>query len=116
MEPISNLPCRTISSKNPRVQFQSSELGPEAINESSCPYRGTQAVYLPNSAANCCPVKLPPHPQDSVPTPQKRTPNGSGYPDAARVSAHVVLPAGELQYSTQWSNSSPGRLRTLAAR
>src|SRR5450631_469299 len=94
-------PLRTISSKNPRVQSQLSSFGPEAMNDRSFPYPGTQVVYLRNSTAYSCGVKFPPQPQDSFPTPQKRTLNGSANPAAARVSARVVLPAGELQYSTQ---------------
>src|SRR5271157_5155638 len=60
--------------------------------------------------------KLPPHPQDSLPTPQYFTLKGSLNPAATRVSASVVIPAGELQYSTHWTNCCAGRLRTLAAR
>src|SRR6478672_5016934 len=101
MERMSPGEWRTVSSRNPRVQSHLSSLGPEAMNDTFCPYCGTQAVYLRNSTAYSCAVKFPPQPQDSLPTPQYRTPNGSAYPAAARMSARVVLPAGELQYSTQ---------------
>src|SRR5882724_115908 len=116
MERSSPGPLRMISSRNPRVQSQPSSLGPEAINDSGLPYFGTHAVYRRNSTAYSCGVKFPPQPQDSLPTPQKRTSKGSADPPAVRLSAKVVLPAGELRYSTHWENASAGRLRTLAAR
>src|SRR5205814_6681920 len=100
MERSSLAPFRTISSRKPRVQSQLSSFGPDAMKDKSCPKRGTQVVHLRNSTAYSCDVKFPPQPQDSLPTPQKRTPNGSEYPAAARTSARLVLPAGALQYST----------------
>src|SRR6185295_5224194 len=101
MERMSPGEWRTISSRNPRVQSHLSSLGPEETNDNFCPYSGTHAVYRRNSTAYSCAVKFPPQPHDSFPTPQYRTPNGSAYPAAVRRSDRVVLPAGELQYSTQ---------------
>src|SRR5579864_245266 len=99
MSRICSLPLRAISSKNPRVQSSSPLFGPEATNESRFPKLGTQVVKRRYSTAYSSAVKFPPHPQDSFPTPQYSTLNGSLKPAAARSSAKVVLPAGELQYS-----------------
>src|SRR4030095_7158307 len=86
--------------KKRRVQSRSPPFGPAPTKARFTPYLGTQAVKRRYSAAYSSGVKLPPQPQDSLPTPQKRTLKGSRSPPAARFSAGVVLPAGELQYST----------------
>ena len=83
----------------------------------STPYAGTAHVAKRRySAAYSSGVKLPPHPQDSFPMPQYRTPNGSRSPPAARCSASVVLPAGELQYSSHSVNERAGSVRRFTAR
>ena len=48
---------------------------------------GTQAVYRRNSAAYSSGVRLPPQPQGSLPTPQRRRSSGSRSPFASRVAA-----------------------------
>src|SRR6266404_2438958 len=93
-------PLRATSSKKPRVHSQLFSLGPEATNDNLLPYSGTHVAKRRYSTAYSCAVKLPPQPQDSLPTPQYCTLKGSLNPAAARSSARVVLPAGELQYST----------------
>src|ERR1700761_718183 len=103
-------------SKKRAVQSTSSWFGPEAMSFRSTPYLGSHDWYLRYSLAYSSGVKFPPQPQLSLPTPQYCTLYGSGDPPAARTSAQVVLPAGELQYSTHWSKAYAFRLRTLAAR
>src|SRR5580704_19699129 len=95
--PFCNMPCR-----NSRVHLYSLSFGPDAIKLSSVPNCGTSAQNLRNSTEYSVAVMSPPHPHDSLPTPQNRTLKGSLLPPAARRSASVVLPAGELQYSTHW--------------
>src|SRR5262245_24123186 len=91
-------PRRSFSfEKNLRVQSRSAPFGPEPTKASLTPYEGTQAVNRRYSAAYSSGVKFPPQPHDSLPTPQNFTPAGSRF---ARMSASVVEPAGELQYST----------------
>src|SRR2546425_11193312 len=83
----------------------------------STPNAGTAQVANGRySAAYSSGVKLPPHPQDSFPMPQYRTPNGSRSPPEARCSASVVPPAGELQYSNHSENERAGRARKVTAR
>src|ERR671911_233304 len=86
--------------KNPRVQRKSPLPGPAPMNDRSTPYRGSHAVNRRYSVAYSSAVRLPPQPHVSLPTPQKRTRNGSLSPDAALSSASVEDPAGLLQYST----------------
>src|SRR4029453_17430193 len=86
--------------KKRRVQSRSPPFGPAPTKARFTPYLGTQAVKRRYSAAYSSGVKLPPQPQDSLPTPQKRTFGESGSPFSARTSASDVVPGGELQYST----------------
>src|ERR1700744_236631 len=92
--PFCNMPWR-----NSRVHLYSASFGPEATKLSSVPNCGTSATNLRNSTEYSVAVMSPPQPHDPFPTPQKPTLNGSLLPPAARMSANVVLPAGELQYS-----------------
>src|ERR1700722_8153197 len=92
--PFCNIPCR-----NSRVHLYSLSFGPDATKLNSAPNCGTSAQNFRNSVEYSVAVMSPPQPHDSLPTPQKRTLNGSLLPPAARISAYVVLPAGELQYS-----------------
>src|ERR1700730_18416152 len=92
-------------SKKRVVQSTSSWFGPEAISFRSTPYLGSHDWYLRYSLAYSSGVKLPPHPQLSLRTPQYCTLYGSGDPLAARPSAQVVLPAGELEDSIHWSKA-----------
>src|SRR6185436_21167333 len=86
--------------KNLRVQSRSPPFGPEPMKDNPIPKPGAHSEKRRYSAAYSSGVKLPPQPHDSLPTPQYFTLNGSRSPPAARSSAGVVLPAGELQYST----------------
>src|SRR5215468_9466006 len=58
---------------------------------------------------------MPPHPQDSLPTPQYWTLKGSRSPFAARSSARLSVPAGALQYETRSWNSAGVLEPTFAA-
>src|SRR5258708_25704531 len=108
-------PLRTTSFRNSRVQTHSSVLGPDATSFSSSPYVGSHDVKRRNSTAYSSGVKSPPQPQDSFPTPQYFTRNGSGEPAAARASANVVLPAGGFQISPPSHNPDAGKLLTVPA-
>ena len=67
-----------------------------------------------NSTAYSSGRKSPPQPHDHCRCPGQHI-VGFAAAVGARVWASVVLPAGELQYSTHSSNQCGVRLRTLAA-